>query len=87
MGGNSWHRVPDESPSASDVPGLADSIAASSLKRRGKHWRSVAVALVVLVIVVSAATARLFIWPDRGMPARVSAIVMLNGTGDRLEPP
>ena len=85
MGRNSWHRVPDVSPSASDTPGLADSIAASSLKRRGKRWRSVAVALVVLVIAVSAATARLFIWPDRGMPARVSAIVMLNGTGDRLD--
>ena len=34
---------------------------------------------------VSTATVRLFIWPDRGMPAYVSAIVMLNGTGDRLD--
>jgi hypothetical protein len=30
-------------------------------------------------------TGRLFIWPTRGMPARVSAIVMLNGPGDRLK--
>ena len=29
-------------------------------------------------------TARLFVWPDQGMPARVSAIVMLNGPGDTL---
>lgn len=43
-----------------------------------------AVALVISVMTVSAATVRLFIWPDRGMPAHVSAIVMLNGPGDRL---
>jgi hypothetical protein len=40
--------------------------------------------LALGVIVLSAATARLFVWPDRGMPARVSAIVMLNGPGNRL---
>ncbi len=51
------------------------------LGRRRRPWRLVA---IVLVIAVSAATARLFIWPDRGMPAQVSAIVMLDGTGDRL---
>jgi hypothetical protein len=27
---------------------------------------------------------RLFIWPDQGMPAQVSAIVMLDGPGGRL---
>lgn len=42
-------------------------------------------ALIVLLIAFSTATARLFIWPDRGMPARVSAIVMLNGTGNRFD--
>jgi hypothetical protein len=41
--------------------------------------------LALGVIVLGVATARLFIWPDRGMPARVSAIVMLNGPGDRLD--
>jgi hypothetical protein len=85
VGWNSWHRIPDESPPPSDSPELADGTAPSSLKRRRKRWRSVAVTLIVMVIVVSAATARLFIWPDRGMPAHVSAIVMLNGTGDRLD--
>ena len=29
-------------------------------------------------------TARLFVWPAQGMPARVSAIVMLAGPGNRL---
>jgi len=41
--------------------------------------------LVLGAIVLGVATARLFIWPDRGMPAHVSAIVMLNGPGDRLD--
>ena len=85
MGRNSWHRVPDESLPASDTPGPADSTAAGSLQRRKKRWRSVGAALVISIIIVGAATARLFIWPDRGMPARVSAIVMMNGPGDRLD--
>ncbi len=42
-------------------------------------------ALVIGVIAVGTATVRLFIWPDQGMPARVGAIVMLNGPGDRLD--
>ena len=41
--------------------------------------------LALGVIVLGAATARLFIWPDRGMPTHVSAIVMLNGPGNRLD--
>jgi hypothetical protein len=49
--------------------------------RKSRHWRLVA---VTLVIAVSAATLRLFIWPDQGMPTHVSAIVMLDGPGDRL---
>ena len=85
MSRNSWPHVPDESPSAGGTPGPADSAAASPRKRRRKRRRTVAVAVVVLAIVFSAATARLFIWPDRGMPARVSAIVMMNGPGDRLD--
>jgi hypothetical protein len=39
--------------------------------------------LALGVIALGASTARLLIWPDRGMPARVSAIIMLNGPGDR----
>jgi hypothetical protein len=44
----------------------------------------VAVALLV-VVAFGTATARLFVWPAQGMPAQVSAIVMLAGPGDRLE--
>jgi hypothetical protein len=55
-------------------------VSRASLHRR-KRWRWVA---VTLVMAVGVATLRLFVWPDQGMPAQVSAIVMLNGTGDRL---
>jgi hypothetical protein len=32
-----------------------------------------------------AATAVLFVWPPNGMPAHVDAIIMLNGSGQRLQ--
>jgi uncharacterized SAM-binding protein YcdF (DUF218 family) len=40
--------------------------------------------LIAALVIFCAATARLFIWPTRGMPAHVDAIVMLAGPGDRL---
>jgi hypothetical protein len=43
-----------------------------------------AAAALLLLAAFGAATARLFVWPERGTPARVDAIVMLNGPGDRL---
>jgi uncharacterized SAM-binding protein YcdF (DUF218 family) len=36
-------------------------------------------------VVCGVVTARLFVWPAQGIPARVSAIVMLAGPGDRLQ--
>ncbi len=39
---------------------------------------------LVVVLALAAAAARLFVWPAQGMPARVDAIVMLDGSGDRL---
>jgi hypothetical protein len=62
----------------------SDSSVARTPRRRRKRWRLLAAVLVISIVGMSAATARLFIWPDQGMPTRVSAIVMLNGTGDRL---
>ncbi len=38
-----------------------------------------------MLIIFCAVTARLYIWPASGMPASVSAVVMLAGPGDRLE--
>jgi uncharacterized SAM-binding protein YcdF (DUF218 family) len=48
------------------------------------RWRRVLAAFVAVVLAFGAVTARLFVWPAQGMPARVSAIVMLAGPGDRL---
>lgn len=55
----------------------------SRLVSRVPRW--LAAGLVVLVIAFGAATVRLFVLPDQGMPGHVDAIVMLNGPGDRLD--
>jgi hypothetical protein len=41
-------------------------------------------ALTIAFCVICAATARLFIWPDQGMPPRVDAIMMLDSPGRPL---
>lgn len=43
------------------------------------------VIVLVVLALFAAATARLFIWPTTGMPARVDAIVVPGGQGDRLD--
>ncbi len=43
--------------------------------------------MLILVVAFGVVTARLLVWPARGMPHRVSAIVMLAGPGDRLNAP
>jgi hypothetical protein len=40
--------------------------------------------VAAILLIVTATTARLFVWPAAGMPSRVSAIVMLNNIGDPL---
>jgi hypothetical protein len=47
-------------------------------------WRAVFAAGLTLVLAFTAATAWLLVWPVQGVPARVSAIVMLAGSGDRM---
>ena len=50
--------------------------------RRIRRWfLAAAIGLALLFCIV---TARLLVWPAQGMPARVDAIVMLAGPGDRL---
>ena len=39
---------------------------------------------VVVVLAFAVVTARLFVWPVQGAPARVSAIVLFAGPGDRM---
>ena len=50
-------------------------------RRIRRHLLAAAMALVVAFGLV---TVRLFVWPAQGMPASVSAIVMLAGPGNRL---
>jgi uncharacterized SAM-binding protein YcdF (DUF218 family) len=48
---------------------------------RGR-WRWAAVAALVVVVLFAAVTARLFVFPARGMPAHVDVVIMLDGSGD-----
>src|ERR1700760_4583213 len=52
--------------------------------RLSRSWRILLATVVVLLLVLAAATARLLVWPTQGMLASVNAIVMLAGPGDRL---
>jgi hypothetical protein len=52
--------------------------------RGRRRWRIAGTVALVLLIAFGAATARLFVWPARGLPGRVDAIVMLDGPGGRL---
>ncbi len=67
-----------------DVPAPAAGPAGRRLSSRRRLGRRVLIALVILVIVAAAATARLFVWPDQGMPPAVSAVLMLDVPGGRL---
>ena len=58
--------------------------AADGRRGRSRAWRRALPVMAVIVVTFCAVTARLFVWPAQGMPARVSAIVMLAGPGDRL---
>jgi len=55
---------------------------AGSRRRRGRY---IVVALIVVLAGLGAATAHWFVWPQQGMPSHVDAIVMLDGSGDRLD--
>lgn len=51
---------------------------------RRRRWRTIALVLTIVFAGFCAATARLFIWPAQGAPARVSAIIVLGDQGNRL---
>jgi uncharacterized SAM-binding protein YcdF (DUF218 family) len=52
---------------------------------RSWRWRAAAAAVLAVFLAFCAVTARLFVFPATGMPARVDAIVVLGGSGDRLD--
>ena len=53
-------------------------------RKSSRGRRRAFIAAMALIAVFVLVTARLFVWPAQGMPARVSAIVMLAGPGNRL---
>jgi uncharacterized SAM-binding protein YcdF (DUF218 family) len=50
-----------------------------------RRWRITIWVGAVVLAGLLALTARLFVWPEQGMPAHVDAIVMMNGSGSRLD--
>src|SRR5580693_1553124 len=58
--------------------------AADGRREPSRARRRAFAAAIVVVVAFGLITARLFVWPAQGMPARVSAIVMLAGPGNRL---
>jgi hypothetical protein len=64
---------------------LARRFRAAWQRRRRRKWRVLVAAAVLFLAAFGVATARLFVWPPHGMPARVDAIVMFNGPGNRLD--
>ena len=58
--------------------------AADGRRRSFRSWRRALCTVITLLLVFGLVTARLFVWPAQGMPARVSAIVMPDGPGNRL---
>ena len=48
-------------------------------------WRGITILVLVLIILLGTVTARLYVWPPTGMPAKVDVIVVLGGPGDRVD--
>jgi uncharacterized SAM-binding protein YcdF (DUF218 family) len=64
------------------MPAISANRRDQRLRILGRH--RILVVLASIVVLFCAATARLYIWPASGMPQRVDAVVMLNGSGNRL---
>jgi hypothetical protein len=72
-------------PAATPQPSQQDPGQAPAPRNPGRRRRRIiAATLAVLVAAFCATTARLFVFPARGMPPHVDAIVMLGGRGDRF---
>ena len=70
---------------ADQVPDRSEVAQANRRAVRRRRRRRVAAALIIVVGLLCVATGPLFIWPPgQGLPARVDAIVVLGGQGNRL---
>ena len=70
--------------SVRDVSAPSGGLSVLARARRRKRRHKVLIALVAAFSLVCAMTARLFVWPDQGMPSRVDAIVVLDSPGHPL---
>ena len=64
---------------------IVEIVSPARFRRLPKRWRITVLSVAVIIGGLAALTARLFMWPEQGMPAHVDAIVMMNGQGDRLD--
>lgn len=65
------------------VPGTRRPAPAKSRSRRRRRLRRIVIALLIILAVFVVTTARLFVWPQQGMPAHVDAIIMLDGPAEQ----
>jgi len=71
--------------SADQIPGRPEVPPATRRAVRRRRRRIAGTALIIALAGLLAVTGPLFVWPPgRGMPARVDAIVVLGGQGNRL---
>ena len=80
-----WHARPCIGPSLTRLRTIQRANPAELRSHRRSRRKYIVIALLIILAGFGAATARLFVWPEQGMPSRVDAIVMLNGSGDRLD--
>jgi hypothetical protein len=71
-------------PARSAEGGRKPARSAEGGRKPARLRRRVFAALVAVVVAFGLVTARILVWPATGAPARVNAIVMLAGPGDRL---
>jgi len=57
----------------------------ASARSPRRRWKRAVLVLALVVTLFAAATARLFVWPARGVPRHADAIVLFNGHGNRLD--
>lgn len=62
----------------------ANGAVTSGHERIYRALRRLTALVLALALVFAVATARILVWPAKGMPARVDAIVMMSGPGDRI---
>ena len=69
---------------AEEAPVTSAGPAARPRTGRRRRWRRWLLALAVLIVAFLGTTARLFVWPDQGLPPRVDALVSLDTPGGTL---